>query len=109
VHKQRKKERVSSTDLPITVTPDGGVAAFVDRDLAEPDDATLAAIDAGLRQRMQDARVRARAYTREHGEDIPEVADCTWTTGPERQAREVNTGVGQVNPGAAATGGGNES
>ncbi len=31
-----------------------------------------------LRQDMQDARVRARAYTREHGEDIPEVADWSW-------------------------------
>ena len=31
-----------------------------------------------LRQDMQDARIRARAYTREHGEDIPEVADWTW-------------------------------
>ncbi|MFE1644282.1 phosphoketolase [Microbacterium sp. P01] len=49
---------------------------------------------AGLRQRMQDARVRARAYTREFGEDIPEVADWIWTTGPELLAREVNTGVG---------------
>ncbi|MFJ2370403.1 phosphoketolase [Microbacterium sp. NPDC087665] len=56
---------------------------------------------AGLRQRMQDARVRARAYTREHGEDIPEVADWTWTAGPESQAREVNTGVGSANADAA--------
>ncbi|HKT56528.1 MAG TPA: phosphoketolase family protein [Microbacterium sp.] len=32
----------------------------------------------GLRQDMQDARVRARAYTRAHGEDIPEVAHWTW-------------------------------
>jgi xylulose-5-phosphate/fructose-6-phosphate phosphoketolase len=30
---------------------------------------------AGLRQRMADARLRARQWTREHGEDIPEVAD----------------------------------
>jgi xylulose-5-phosphate/fructose-6-phosphate phosphoketolase len=34
-----------------------------------------------LRQRMQDARTAARAYTREHGEDLPEVADWTW--GPD--------------------------
>jgi xylulose-5-phosphate/fructose-6-phosphate phosphoketolase len=34
---------------------------------------------AGLRQRMVDARLRARAWTREHGEDIPEVAQWTWT------------------------------
>lgn len=33
---------------------------------------------AGLRQEMQDARIRARAYTREHGEDLPEVANWTW-------------------------------
>jgi xylulose-5-phosphate/fructose-6-phosphate phosphoketolase len=33
---------------------------------------------AGLRQRMQDARIRARAYTREHGDDIPEVRDWIW-------------------------------
>jgi len=33
---------------------------------------------AGLRQRMQDARIRARAYTREHGDDIPEVRDWVW-------------------------------
>ena len=32
----------------------------------------------GLRQGMQDARVRAREYTRTHGEDIPEVAEWTW-------------------------------
>jgi xylulose-5-phosphate/fructose-6-phosphate phosphoketolase len=31
-----------------------------------------------LRQRMQDARLAARRYTREHGEDIPEVADWAW-------------------------------
>lgn len=54
----------------------------------------------GLRQRMQDSRVRARAYTREHGEDIPEVADWTWTAGPESHAREVNTGVGGPNTGS---------
>jgi xylulose-5-phosphate/fructose-6-phosphate phosphoketolase len=33
---------------------------------------------AHLRQRMQDARLRARAYTRAHGEDIPEVAGWQW-------------------------------
>lgn len=38
----------------------------------------LGARSAGLRQRMQDARIRARAYTREHGEDLPEVANWTW-------------------------------
>lgn len=33
---------------------------------------------AGLRQEMVDARLAARAWTREHGEDIPAVADWTW-------------------------------
>jgi xylulose-5-phosphate/fructose-6-phosphate phosphoketolase len=33
---------------------------------------------AGLRQEMMDARLRARAYTREVGEDLPEVRDWTW-------------------------------
>ena len=34
-----------------------------------------------LRQEMVDARLHARAYTREHGEDAPEVRDWTWPTG----------------------------
>jgi xylulose-5-phosphate/fructose-6-phosphate phosphoketolase len=33
---------------------------------------------ADLRQEMDDRRVLARAWTREHGEDIPEVADWQW-------------------------------
>ncbi|WP_433522506.1 phosphoketolase family protein [Nocardia pseudovaccinii] len=33
---------------------------------------------AGLRQEMVDARWNARAWTREHGEDIPAVAEWTW-------------------------------
>jgi len=33
---------------------------------------------AELRQEMEDARLRARAYTREHGEDAPEIRDWTW-------------------------------
>ncbi|GAJ86757.1 putative phosphoketolase [Nocardia brasiliensis NBRC 14402] len=33
---------------------------------------------AGLRQEMADARWTARAWTREHGEDIPGVADWSW-------------------------------
>jgi xylulose-5-phosphate/fructose-6-phosphate phosphoketolase len=33
---------------------------------------------ATLRQRMEDARLLARAWTREHGDDIPEVAGWTW-------------------------------
>ncbi|HEV3401903.1 MAG TPA: hypothetical protein VG078_08790, partial [Acidimicrobiales bacterium] len=38
----------------------------------------LAARAAHLRQAMADRRVRARAWTREHGTDIPEVQGWTW-------------------------------
>jgi xylulose-5-phosphate/fructose-6-phosphate phosphoketolase len=38
----------------------------------------LAARAAHLRQEMADRRVRARAWTREHGTDIPEIQDWTW-------------------------------
>jgi xylulose-5-phosphate/fructose-6-phosphate phosphoketolase len=33
----------------------------------------------GLRQEMLDRRLMARAYTREYGEDAPEIRDWTWT------------------------------
>jgi len=33
---------------------------------------------AHLRQEMDDTRLQARAYTREHGEDPPEIRDWTW-------------------------------
>ena len=33
---------------------------------------------AGLRQEMMDTRLRARTWTREHGVDLPEVADWKW-------------------------------
>ena len=33
---------------------------------------------AALRQSMVDTRLRARTWTREHGEDLPEVAQWTW-------------------------------
>ncbi|HET8820482.1 MAG TPA: phosphoketolase family protein [Thermoleophilaceae bacterium] len=33
---------------------------------------------AGLRQRMADERLRHRVYTREHGDDSPDVRDWTW-------------------------------
>ncbi|MEU4835591.1 phosphoketolase family protein [Streptosporangium sp. NPDC023615] len=38
----------------------------------------LRAKQAQLRLRMADARLRARAYTREHGEDDPRIRDWTW-------------------------------
>jgi xylulose-5-phosphate/fructose-6-phosphate phosphoketolase len=33
---------------------------------------------AHVQQEMRDLRLRARAYTREHGEDAPEIADWSW-------------------------------
>lgn len=47
----------------------------------------LAAREGALRQEMQDARIRAREYTRAHGEDSPEVADWSWdASSPRLQA-----------------------
>ncbi|MGI8458208.1 MAG: phosphoketolase family protein [Propionibacteriaceae bacterium] len=40
--------------------------------------AGLGARAAGLRQEMVDTRLRARTWTREHGMDLPEVADWAW-------------------------------
>jgi xylulose-5-phosphate/fructose-6-phosphate phosphoketolase len=34
---------------------------------------------AGLRQQMVDTRRKARAWTRAHGDDLPEVRDWTWS------------------------------
>jgi xylulose-5-phosphate/fructose-6-phosphate phosphoketolase len=38
---------------------------------------------ASLRQRMTDARMDARRYGREHGEDPPEIADWRWSAGDD--------------------------
>jgi xylulose-5-phosphate/fructose-6-phosphate phosphoketolase len=48
---------------------------------------TLRGRAAGVRQRMADQRLRARAYTREHGEDMPEISGWTWPyAGVDRDA-----------------------
>ncbi|MEU2870574.1 phosphoketolase family protein [Streptomyces olivoreticuli] len=39
----------------------------------------LAVRAAGLRQEMEDVRTRHRAWIREHGTDLPEVTEWTWT------------------------------
>ena len=59
---------------------------------------------AGLRQEMVDARLAARQYTREHGEDIPEVRDWVW---PDTGDTATETGGPQYDA-SAATGGDNE-
>ncbi|MCP2264850.1 phosphoketolase [Promicromonospora thailandica] len=62
---------------------------------------SLGSTQAGLRQRMQDARIRARAWTREHGDDIPEVRDWVW---PDAQDQADSGQVGAT----LGTGGDNE-
>lgn len=54
---------------------------------------------AQLRQRMADARIRARAYAYQHGEDLPEIAGWQWSDGGD--------GVG-TRAATQATGGDNE-
>jgi xylulose-5-phosphate/fructose-6-phosphate phosphoketolase len=56
---------------------------------------------APLRQRMVDKRIAAREYTREHGDDIPEVRDWLWPA-----AHGTISGI-QANA-TVATGGDNE-
>lgn len=51
----------------------------------------LAAREAILHQRMQDARLAARAYTRAHGEDIPVVAEWTWDESLLRHTHDPGT------------------
>jgi xylulose-5-phosphate/fructose-6-phosphate phosphoketolase len=61
----------------------------------------LRASQAGLRQRMVDARLRARQYTREHGEDLPEVRDWVWPdAGNAASTEEISASL--------STGGDNE-
>lgn len=61
----------------------------------------LGARAATLRQRMFDERLRAREYTRAHGEDLPEIRDWSWPGADGVRATEHLSA-------AAATGGDNE-
>jgi xylulose-5-phosphate/fructose-6-phosphate phosphoketolase len=52
---------------------------------------------AWLRQQMADMRTKARAWTREYGEDMPEVADWTWPHGsPSRPRAGARTEGGKA-------------
>ncbi|WP_239651226.1 MULTISPECIES: phosphoketolase family protein [unclassified Mycobacterium] len=42
-----------------------------------------------LRQQMVDARMAARLYTREHGEDDPRITNWTWRSGAEPNGGEI--------------------
>ena len=56
-----------------------------------------------LRQEMVDARLAARAYTREHGEDDPAIAGWTWSPpNPRRPARAEPCGSSSSTPGRPA-------
>ncbi|GMA36296.1 hypothetical protein GCM10025876_25000 [Demequina litorisediminis] len=47
---------------------------------------------AQLRQNLEDKRLEARRYAREHGADLPEVADWVWPdAGPEARAAMAGT------------------
>ena len=48
---------------------------------------------AELRQQMVDTRRRAKAWTRDHGEDLPEVQQWTWTGADVVDAAAPNTGI----------------
>ncbi len=58
---------------------------------------------AGLRQEMMDARLEARLYAREFGEDIPVVQDWVWD-----DSGDTGTDVGGPQQATAVTGGDNE-
>lgn len=60
---------------------------------------------AELRQEMVDARLHARQYTREHGEDIPEVRDWVW---PDAGETGTEQGGPQRISATSATAGDNE-
>jgi xylulose-5-phosphate/fructose-6-phosphate phosphoketolase len=47
---------------------------------------------AELRQRMSDERLRHRAYTREFGEDAPDVREWSWQAEGEATAPTGTTG-----------------
>jgi xylulose-5-phosphate/fructose-6-phosphate phosphoketolase len=53
---------------------------------------------APLRQRMSDARLRARAYTREFGDDLPEVKNWTWPGAPAAPTGLADAGTVGVGP-----------
>jgi xylulose-5-phosphate/fructose-6-phosphate phosphoketolase len=56
----------------------------------------LAARAGLLRQQMQDARLTARQYTRDHGEDVPEVRDWSWSSEADTSPSADETGGDNV-------------
>jgi len=58
----------------------------------------LASTHAVLRQEMRDARLRARTYTRAHGEDAPEIAGWTWNSAPTPNGGDRGISAPSVEP-----------
>ncbi|MDJ0338433.1 phosphoketolase family protein [Cryobacterium sp. PH31-O1] len=56
----------------------------------------LAARAGLLRQQMQDARLAARQYTRDHGEDLPEVTGWSWSSQTDAAPTVAETGSDNV-------------
>jgi Phosphoketolase len=54
----------------------------------------LAERAAHVRQQMADERLRHRAYTRQHGEDPPDVTDWSWPGAPSAETRGEPSGHG---------------
>jgi xylulose-5-phosphate/fructose-6-phosphate phosphoketolase len=62
----------------------------------------LGASAAHLRQHMVDTRLRARQYTREHGEDMPEVSGWTWPRNGDRRGSGLSgAGFAGQTPGSS--------
>jgi xylulose-5-phosphate/fructose-6-phosphate phosphoketolase len=59
----------------------------------------LAARYAGLRQRMADARIAARAYTREHGQDDPAISGWAWPYHRDGSPRALSGAAAPVDTG----------
>ena len=57
---------------------------------------------AWLRQQMVDTRTRHHAWIREHGEDLPEVANWTWPAGDAASPMKRMSGVLVVNAGSSS-------
>ena len=55
----------------------------------------LGARAAGVRQRLVDARHQARQWTREHGEDHPDVAGWTWAGSDAEESPSADTAADQ--------------
>jgi trehalose synthase len=85
IHLMRYAELLGTLISEDLFTPSGPASNVIDRVPG------LNRKAAWLRQEMADTRVRHRAWTREHGEDLPEVAGWAW---PGSRAAPASSGAG---------------